>query len=182
MNEEDVAHGERTAAMSAQHGPGRESASTTIMLLRLGRRWFGVDVRAIEEVALKGEVTRVPTAPSHILGVTSLRGRLVTVVGLEQMIGDAGMLSREDSATLPRLVVVRDGEYEMAVVAQGIHGMTEYVPASESDSAKPPGSPAFVREEFDWRGNRVSLLDAPTLIATAAKLAGILSPSEDVEP
>jgi len=39
-----------------------------------------------------------------------------------------------------------------------------------------------VREEFDWHGNRVSLLDAPALIAAAVKLAGVLSPSEEVEP
>lgn len=113
---DDVAHSEHKASIPC----AREAASATLMLLRLGTRWFGVDVRAIEEVALKGEVTRVPTAPNHILGVTTLRGRLVTVVGLEQMIGGTGLLSRENSATLPRLVVVRDGEYEMAVVAGGI--------------------------------------------------------------
>jgi chemotaxis signal transduction protein len=149
------------------------------MLLRLGTRWFGLDVQSIEEVALRGDVTRVPTAPSHILGVTTLRGRLVTVVGLEQMIGGAGLLSRENSATLPRLVVVRDGEYEMAVVAEGIQGMTEYVPSTEPDKPRP--SSEFVREEFDWHGNHVSLLDTPRLIAAAARLAGILSPSEEME-
>jgi purine-binding chemotaxis protein CheW len=174
---DDVAPSERKASIPCS----REAASATLMLLRLGTRWFGVDVRAIEEVALKGEVTRVPTAPNHILGVTTLRGRLVTVVGLEQMIGGAGLLSRENSATLPRLVVVRAGEYEMAVVAEGIQGMIEYVPAAEPDPDKPRPSSEFVREEFDWHGNRVSLLDAPKLIAAAAKLAGILSPSEEVE-
>jgi purine-binding chemotaxis protein CheW len=182
MNANQVARGERTSTSPAQSGSAREAASTTIMLLRLGTRWFGVDVRSIEEVALKGEVTRVPTAPSHILGVTTLRGRLVTVVGLEQMIGGAGMLSRETTATLPRLVVVRDGDYEMAVVAEGISGMTDYVPPTDTASDKLPSSVGFVRDEFDWHGNKVSLLDAPLLIATAAKLAGILSPSEEMEP
>ena len=182
MNADEVARGERKSASPAQSGSEREAASTTIMLLRLGTRWFGVDVRSIEEVALKGEVTRVPTAPSHILGVTTLRGRLVTVVGLEQMIGGTGMLSRETTATLPRLVVVRDGDYEMAVVAEGISGMTDYVPASSTGSDKAPSRSGFVRDEFDWHGNQVSLLDAPVLIATAARLAGILSPSEEMEP
>lgn len=182
MNADEVASGEDKAAIVSQNGPASEAASTTLLLLRLGKRWFGVDVRAIEEVALKGEVTRVPTAPGHILGVTTLRGRLVTVVGLEQMMGGTRMLSGENSATLPRLVVVRDGEYEMAVVAEGIQGMTEYVPATDPEPDRPPDCPPFVRGEFDWQGNRVSLLDAPLLIATAAKLAGILSPSGKVEP
>lgn len=182
MNADEVAHGGRKSASPAQSGAAREVTSITIMLLRLGTRWFGVDVRAIEEVALKGEITRVPTAPSHILGVTTLRGRLVTVVGLEQMLGSTGMLSRESSATMPRLVVVRDGDYEMAVVAEGISGMTDYVPQTGAESDDSLGRSGFVRDEFDWHGNQVSLLDAPALIATAAKLAGILSPMEEMEP
>ena len=184
MNADEASRTERPAAhrsQPSQSGPADGAESTTLMLLRLGTRWFGIDVRSIEEVALKGEVTRVPTAPGHILGVTVLRGRLVTVVGLEQMIGSTGMLSRESVATLPRLVVVREGDYEMAVVAEGIQGMTEYVPAAETEADPPPSRPGFVRAEFDWHGNRVSLLDAPALIATAAKLAGILSPLEEVE-
>jgi chemotaxis signal transduction protein len=182
MNEDEVARGEHEAALSSQSRLAHDAASTTLMLLHVGRRWFGLDVRAIEEVALKGEVTRVPTAPSHILGVTTLRGRLVTVVGLEQMMGCTRMLSREGSATLPRLVVVRDGEYEMAVVAEGIRGMTDYAPATDVHPDRPSGRPSFVREEFDWHGHRVSLLDASSLIATAAQLAGVHSPTGEVEP
>jgi chemotaxis signal transduction protein len=147
------------------------------MLLRLGMRWFAIDVSAIEEVALKGEVTRVPTAPSHILGVTSVRGRLLTVVGLGQMLGREVALSREGAATLPRLVVVRSGDFEMAIVAEAIGGMLDH--AAATDPERP--SCSFVREEFDWQGNRVWLLDVPALIATAAKLAGILSPTDREE-
>jgi chemotaxis signal transduction protein len=176
MNVEEVAHGEEPAAVPSPCGPAGEAA--TLMLLRLGKRLFGVDVRAIEEVALKGGVTRVPTAPNHILGVVTLRGRLVTVMDLDRMLGGARVLARENSATLPRLVVVRAGDYEMAVVADGIQGLTECVPATEVEPDRPSGSPPFVRGEFDWRGRRVSLLDAPLLISTAAEMAGILTPSE----
>jgi chemotaxis signal transduction protein len=154
--------------------------STGLMLLRLGTRWFAIEVSAIEEVALKGEVTRVPTAPSHILGVTSLRGRLLTVVSLAQMLGGEGTLAREGAATLPRLVVVRSGDLEMAMVAETIGGMVDHVSASDPESERP--SCPFVREEFDWQGHRVWLLDVPALIAAAAELAGVLSPTDREEP
>jgi chemotaxis signal transduction protein len=152
-----------------------------IMLLRLGIRWFALDVRAIVEVALKGAVTRVPTSPSHVLGVTCLRGRLVTVVSLEQMIGGAGPLAQEKSVTLPRLVVVRDEACEIAVVAEQIHGLVEHVVAPELGPERSIDLPGFVAEEFDWKGNRVYLLDVPILVASAAQLAGIFSLSEQVE-
>ena len=154
-------------------------ASSSLMLLRLGTRWFAIDVSAIEEVSLKGEVTRVPTAPRHIFGVTSLRGRLLTVVDLAQMLGGEMALSREGAATLPRLVVVRNGDFEMAIVAETIGGMVDHACAIHPESEQPSFS--FVREEFDWQGNRVCLLDVPALIAAAAKLAGILSPTDREE-
>ena len=161
--------------------PARQPGQT-LMLLRLGKRWFAVDVMAIEEVALKGPVTRVPKAPSHILGVTTLRGRLITVVGLEQMIGGAGILPLENSATLPRLLVVRDGEYEMALVAEEIHGMIEHGVSAQQARPTATEEHEFVREVFEWQGNRVALLDAHHLVATAARLAGVASPWQDTGP
>jgi chemotaxis signal transduction protein len=153
--------------------------SSSLMLLRLGTRWFAIDVSAIEEVLLKGEVTRVPTAPNHILGVTGLRGRPLTVVCLAQMLGGQGALARQGAATLPRLVVLRSGDFEIAIVAETIGGMVDHASAIDPAGERP--SYPFVREEFDWQGNRVSLLDVPALIAAAAKLAGILLPSDREE-
>jgi chemotaxis signal transduction protein len=166
-------------AKAAQQPP-QGTAALPVMVLRLGRRWFAMDVRAIEEVALKGQVTRVPKAPSHIIGVTTLRGRLVTVVGLEQMIGGAATLPLAHSATLPRLLVVRVGAYEMAIVAEEIHGMIDHPLPAEPAGATPDDYPDFVCEEFDWQGNRVALLDPRLLVAAAARLSGVPSPSQDV--
>jgi chemotaxis signal transduction protein len=168
--------GERKAAIVRQASPTGGAGSAMLMLLRLGTRWFAVDVLAIAEVALKGAVTRVPTAPNHILGITNLGGRLVTVVSLEQMIGGAGPLSRENVATLPRLLVLRHGDCEMAVVAEGIHGMAEQVTAGPADEKAMAALPKFVREEFLWDGHRVAVLDVPGLLAAAASLSGIDSP------
>jgi chemotaxis signal transduction protein len=184
MNREPIAGiGDRKVAIIHETSPIGDGGTLSLMLLRLGTRWFALDVHAIVEVALKGAVMRVPTAPSHILGVTCLAGRLVTVVSLEQMIGGEGLLSRESCTTLPRLVVVRHGEYEMAVVAEGIHGLAEHVSGHGglTDEEPAPGLPDFVREEFPWQGHRVALLDVPRLVAMAARLAGVDSPSEPAE-
>lgn len=161
-------------------GALKDASSSQLMLIRLGPRWFALEVGAIVEVVLKGIVTRVPTAPSHVLGVASLRGRLVTVVSLERLFGGAGE-GNENAATLPRLVVVRDDACEMAVVAEEIHGMTEHVHGMDRGEERGLDLPGFVGEEFDWKGNRVYLLDVPLLVASAAQLAGIFSPSEQMD-
>lgn len=165
-------------ATRSRQPPG--TGPVSLMLLRLGQRWFGMDARSIEEVALRGPVTRVPLAPSHLLGVTSLRGRLVTVVSLEQMLGGSGMLPLEHTATLPRLVVVREGEYEMAVVAHGIHGLLDQ--ATVTLRAPAADAPGFVSQEFDWNGACVALLDPGRLVSAAARLAGMRGPLGEAVP
>jgi chemotaxis signal transduction protein len=182
MNRDQVASsGVRKAAIIHESSPSGDVRGTPVMLLRLGRHWFAIDVLAIVKVVLKGAVTRVPSAPSHILGIASLGGRLVTVLSLGQMIGGAGLLSHEHATTLPRLVVLRHGEYEMAVVAEGIYGMTEHVGGGETELETTGALPEFVRGEFLWDGHRVGLLDVPRLVATAVKLSGIDSPSDLAE-
>lgn len=173
--------GERKAAIVAPSSSTGDVASLSLMLLRLGTRWFAIDVHAVAEVALKGAVTRVPTAPHHILGITSLCGRLVTVISMEQMLGGEPLLSRDTPSTLPRLVVVRHGDYEMALVAESIHGVGRHASLAPSDEASPQALPEFVRCEFGWQNQRVALLDVAKLIGAAAKLSGIVSPSELVE-
>jgi chemotaxis signal transduction protein len=168
-------HGE---ALGWVQAPGGEPSA--LLLMRLGQRWFAMDARSIEEVALRGQVTRVPMAPNHILGVTSLRGRLVTVVSLEQMLGGSGMLPVEHSATLPRLVVVREGDYEMAVVAHGIFGLVQL--SAVTLCGRSTAAPAFVCDEFDWQGGRVALLDVASLVGEAARLSGMRAPAEEALP
>lgn len=158
---------------------GVAGGATLLLLLRLGRRWFAMDVGAIEEVALHGQITRVPMVPSHILGVIPIRGRLITVVDLEQMMGGVGMSPAADSATLPRLLVVREGDYEMALVVEEIHGMIERTSAAGERPARPEDAPDFVIEEFAWQDRRVSLLDARLLVTAVAQRAGISSPWQD---
>jgi chemotaxis signal transduction protein len=174
--------GERKAAIVHQAPSTGALAALSLMLLRLGTRWFAIDVQAVVEVALRGAVTRMPTAPNHIIGITSLRGRLITVVSMEQMLGGDGLLSRESPATLPRLVVVRHGEYEMALVAESIQGIGHHAGPAITDEDQPAHPlPEFVRHEFVWQGHRVAVLDVPKLVLTAARLSGIDPNLEPVE-
>jgi chemotaxis-related protein WspD len=103
-----------------------------------------------------------------VLGVASLRGSLVPVVSLEQMIGTVGTALPDAATTLPRLVVVRAGEYEIALVVDEICGITDEQPAAFTAKTGSARRPCFLREEFAWQGNLVRVLDVPLLVATAA--------------
>lgn len=175
--------GEHEAAIVQEVPSPRDPAASSLMLFRLGTRWFAVDVQAVVEVALKGAVTRMPSAPRHILGITSLRGRLVTVLSVEHMLGVEAPLSRERTATLPRLVVVRHADLEVAMVADSIHGIGHRLGAGVTDDqpGDPVSSPDFARHVFAWQDHRVAVLDVPELVLTAARLSGLATSVEPVQ-
>ena len=116
------AAGQPEAANAAQATAG-ESAPLALLFLRVGRRWFAVPSGVVREVGTKGYVTRVPTAPVHVLGVTLVRGRLVPVLALEGLLGTLG--TAEVVHTLPRLVVLRHEDTEIALVADETRGVIE---------------------------------------------------------
>ena len=142
------------------------------MLVRVGGRWFALAARMVEQVAVKGAVTRVPTAARHVLGVTGLRGGLLPVVSLEQMIGTVGPTTPGLATTLPRLVVVRAGECEIALVVDEIRGIIDDLPAGATAVPSGAGRPAFLAQEFEWQGRQVGVLDVAQLVAAAAQTPG----------
>ena len=58
-----------------------------LVLLRLGREWFGVPARLVREVIGAPAVTRVPAVPDFVAGILNLRGELVGVLDPAALLG-----------------------------------------------------------------------------------------------
>ena len=166
---------QRLARLSAQAGaPSQPSAAADaaeagallpLLFLRVGRRWFAVRSDTVREVGTKGYVTRVPTAPVHVLGVTLIRGRLVPVLALEGLLGSLG--SADVVHTLPRLVVLRHEDTEIALVADETRGVIERRVSAATEAGRAADRSRFLGGEFEWEGKLVCMIDVPTLIAEA---------------
>jgi len=136
-----------------------------LLFVRVGKRWFGVRSESVREVATKGYVTRVPTAPAYVLGVTLVRGRLVPVLALEGLLGSVG--SGDTAQTLPRLVVLKHEETEIAVVADETRGVIEQAVSGNADVSRSAERARYLGVEFEWEGKLVCMIDVPALIADA---------------
>jgi purine-binding chemotaxis protein CheW len=79
------------------------------LLFACGARWYAVPAPLAAEVVTFPELTRVPGAPVHLLGVFDHRGEVVPVVDLGQLVDGAPQPSQ-------RAVLVR--------VARGVVGLT----------------------------------------------------------
>jgi purine-binding chemotaxis protein CheW len=63
---------------------------------------YALEMSMIREVVRSPRVARLPNADSHILGVYNLRGRIITLVDIRQILGIAP--AENDSTTLVLLI------------------------------------------------------------------------------
>jgi len=51
---------------------------------------FAVDVTLVREFARKMTVTPVPSAPDAVVGITNMKGRVITILSLSELLGRKG--------------------------------------------------------------------------------------------
>jgi chemotaxis signal transduction protein len=134
------------------------AAATTAPMItfRIGPRWFAVSAVGVREVVTLEAITPVPGVSQRILGVALVRGRLVPILDL------AGLLScsraGEPAITRPRLLVLSQGDDEVALIADETVGVLELAPPVNA------GEAGLVRGELRWRTHILAVLDVDAII------------------
>jgi purine-binding chemotaxis protein CheW len=144
----------------------RQREMVSLVFLRAGGRWFALPAETVAEVATKGPVTRVPGTTRTLMGLTLVRGRLVPVISLPELVGFAS--AGEAAATLPRLVIVRAEDTELAIVADEIKGVIEHDRGSEERGTTSDRA-AFLGEELSWQGRLACVIDVRGLVAAVQR-------------
>jgi purine-binding chemotaxis protein CheW len=76
---------DKSEAKIASHAGGEELLQ--LVSFKIGDEEFGVDILKVQEINRMLEITRVPNAPPHIVGVINLRGKVIPVVDLRRRFG-----------------------------------------------------------------------------------------------
>lgn len=130
-----------------------------LLVFRAGSRLFAADAGHVHEVVVSGSITPVPTARAYILGITLVRGRVVPVVSLGELLGLQG--SDEAAPTLPRLLIVREGPLEVALIAESTLGLFDIDVMSIGASPRPE-----IAGEIEFRNKLLVVLSVPELLRT----------------
>lgn len=48
---------------------------------------YGVGVEQVQEIRTLETITRLPNAPTHVRGVTNLRGKIISIIDIKQKLG-----------------------------------------------------------------------------------------------
>jgi len=97
-----------------------------IVVFRLSREWYGVEITNVTEVTRVGKITYLPSSPGYIAGIVNLRGRILSVTDLKTMLG----LPHEDPTDKTRVIAVESGMLETGFLVDEVIESIE-VPASK---------------------------------------------------
>lgn len=161
----------------------REEERQLHLVVTVGGQRFGFAARPIREVVDYPEnLSGVPRAPAHVLGVTTLREELVPVVSLHRL------MDLEPPAETPRMVILPVGE-EAIPVGFAVDEVNDVmgVPPEEVEAMPRLSAGSGDEDEFAgvWRSGGeaglITLLDTEQLVARHGLLAtarGVADPGD----
>ncbi len=110
------------------------------LTFNLGRETYGVDILCVQEIIGLPRLTRLPRSPEHVLGVMNLRGMVVPVLDMRQMLH---LTPREGEE--PVAVVLMVGQKIMATVVDAV---SEVVQINEDQVQDAPDFAGPVRRDY----------------------------------
>ncbi len=107
------------------NGNGRRGSNQQVLTFVLGNETYGVDILRVQEIRGFSAVTKIPHAPSHVLGVLSLRGSIVPIVDLRMRFN----LERAEYSAVTVIIVLSvqsaNGRRDFGVVVDGVSDVVD---------------------------------------------------------
>jgi purine-binding chemotaxis protein CheW len=117
-----------TAALNTQSV--KSASEVEYVTFHVGNLLIGVDIHNVEEINRQVHITPVPQAPPQVRGVINLRGEVVTVVDLSNVLGMGNTKVGQDTRT----VVVNAQDEQIGLLVDRIADVV----LAHSDQIDPP--------------------------------------------
>ncbi len=155
----------RRAQALAQEPPPRPAQDALLHLLEflLGTEHYAVELCHVREVYALKSVTSLPGTPAFVLGVTNVRGRLISVLDLRRLLHLAPQAS---SSTAKAVVLQREG-MEFALCADDVAGVRT-LQAAEVRASVATLTGARARYLLGITSNALTVLDGAKLLTDTA--------------
>jgi purine-binding chemotaxis protein CheW len=152
---------ERARALArAPLEPETAGAMSELLEFRLARECYAIESRHVESVYPLGDLTPLPCTPPFILGIVSVRGRILPVLDIKKFFD----LPEQGLTDLHRIIVVRGSDMELGLLADVIEGIRR-VAVEELQ----PSLPTLTGIRADYlkgvSGERLVVLDVERILA-----------------
>jgi len=122
----------------------------------IGKYLFGIDILLVQEINPYMELTPVPHAPFHIRGVMNLRGQIVTVIDMREVLG----LEKVDLTSDHRNIIIEsEGEW-VGLLVDSISDVVEINPKFLEPAPRVRGMDVrFIKGVYKLQKELLMLLD-----------------------
>ena len=91
----------------------------TVLVFSLSGEQYAVEMKFVKEVSLLKSLTILPGTPDFILGIISMRGKIISVTDLRVFF----KLPRKGLSDYNKIIVLSDDKMEFAVLADNVNGV-----------------------------------------------------------
>jgi len=140
-------------------------ADVQFFVFRIGTTLIGVAPPNVDRIVAPLRPVRIPTAPTHVLGVAHLQGRIVTIVGLHNALHAEG--AKAPTTHESRMLVLRtEGgmfacEVQQVLGLQAISSLTLRTPDKTHDGLRA----SVYTAEYDAAEGVVTVMDVERLFS-----------------
>ena len=152
---------------------GAPQRQVRLLAFELAGALYAVALTSVSEVRELGPLTPLPHVHPYVLGLVNLRGTVVPVIGLDELVTAAeaaGCPPAVLGAASQRLIVLKGPGYLVALRVPSVHGLIE-APVVAYQAATPPGAGLLDECILGFavvEARLVTYLDAAALIARTA--------------
>lgn len=112
------------------------STEQQVVVFTLGPEAFAIDIFRVHEIIRLREITKVPGAPAHTLGLINLRGKTIPVLDFAQILGVNQHEQNDDC----RIIVVESPQGNVGLIVDSVKEVITF----QSDCIE--GAPSIVTE------------------------------------
>lgn len=158
----DLSSDEDTAVSTVATLLSGAGSQRQLLTFSLDKEEYALDIETIREIIKPREITEIPRAPEHILGILSLRGQVIPVYDLKQRL----KLGRGVVTPSTRIIVCQDGD---RVVGLLVDCITQVVKIAKDGVEATPANMAGIDRNLllgvgRSQGRFLILLNLPNVI------------------
>ncbi len=133
------------------------------LAFRLGEEWNLLDMGVVDEVAKLPKLALLPRRPEPILGLANVRGRIILVVDLGEMLTRTKTKVSDQS----RLVLLRTGNEVTGFIAEEVVGISKWDTGEAQDSFNIVGDlgAEFIKGLYSKEGKHWIWLNAERVLS-----------------
>jgi purine-binding chemotaxis protein CheW len=109
---------ERARVIAKEPSPATTGERLEVITFILADETYGIESSCVREVYALRELTLIPCTPAYVLGVTTVRGRIISVIDMKKFFE----LPEEGLSELDKIVIVESGDIEIGIRAEAITG------------------------------------------------------------